>query len=189
MPRLTPPTRDDIEKADRDLSDEMQAAMGQHESGVAFTRADGALLGPFVALLRFPQFGRPAWQFTELFMGAHTLPNAVREIAILVVGSHFDARFELYSHESLAKAAALSARQVAAVAAGERPDGLTEPQETAWLVARRLVDGGQLPEMTYQSALNTFGPDGMAELIYLVGSYLVVAVLINGYGLTEPDTA
>ncbi|HTX12150.1 MAG TPA: hypothetical protein VME22_26275 [Solirubrobacteraceae bacterium] len=187
MPRLTPP-RNDIKHTDRDLFDEMQAAMGQHESGVAFTQADGALLGPFVALLRFPQFGRPAWQFTKLFMGAHTLPNAVREIAILAVGSRLDARFELYSHQTLAKAAGLSDRQVAALAAGERPDGLLEPQETAWLVARRLVDGGQLPETTYQAALKAFGPDGTAELIYLIGSYLVMAVLINGYGLTEPDT-
>jgi hypothetical protein len=72
-------------------------------------------------MLHVPQFGRGAWEYTKLFLRSYTLPEPVRQVAILVVGAHMDARFEFYSHGIVAEASGLSGAQVAELAAGQRP--------------------------------------------------------------------
>ena len=65
-------------------------------------RADGALIGPFPPMLRFPQFGGPVWAFTKALIEHAALPKPVREVAILATGAHFGSRYEPYAHERVA---------------------------------------------------------------------------------------
>jgi 4-carboxymuconolactone decarboxylase len=187
MARLNPLPPDELDEAGRLLYGEMAAAMQRHQGEVQATTEDGALLGPFGPMLRFPQFGRGAWDYTKLFMAPHTLPESVRQVAILVVASRMGAGFELYSHEIAARDAGLTASQIAALAAGERPSDLDQEQETSYLVALTLVEGRQLPKSTYEAAVAAFAEAGVAELVFLVGSYVLLAIIINGYDLPVPD--
>ncbi len=171
------------------LHNEMASAMQQNQPGVVLQAADGALTGPFIPMLHFPQFGRGLWEGSKIFLKPCTLPDPVRQVAILAVGAHMDARFEIYSHEIVAEAAGLSPQAVAALAAGERPAALSDDQAIAFDVARALVGGRQLPGSTYRLAVAAFGEGGAAELIFLVGSYLLLAVIINGYDLAVPEAA
>ena len=114
------------------------------------------------------------------------LPKLAKEVAILVTGAAFDARFELYAHERVAKQAGLSDAKIAAVAAGQRPADLTEEEQAAYDVAAALTAGKQLPESTYQRALKVFGEDQTAELIYLVAGYGLISMLLNAYDVSVP---
>ena len=49
-----------------------------------------------------------------------------------------------------------------------------------------LTRGGQLPEATYRAALAAFGEHGLAELVYLIGSYCTISVLLNAYDVSVP---
>ena len=137
-------------------------------------------------MLHFPQFGQPAWTYTKALIENSTLPKAAHEVAILVTGARFDSRYELYAHERVAEAAGLSAAKIAAVAAGQRPADLTEEEAAAYDVAAALAGGRQLPQSTYARAVAAFGKEGTAELVYLVGGYCLVSVLLNAYDVSVP---
>ena len=55
-------------------------------------------------------------------------------------------------------------------------------------VTSALVSGSVLPELVYRQAVKTFGEDSTAELIYLVGLYCLVSVILNGFDVPVPES-
>jgi len=170
----------------RPLHDEMNAYVGEHLKGFVSHRSDGALVGPFAPMLRFPDFGRAAWTYTKALIDHARLPKAAHEVAILATGAAFNSRYELYAHERVGEAAGLSRDKVATIAAGQRPANLTEEEAAAYDVAVTLAGGRQLPASTYDRAMRAFGEEQTAELIYLVGGYCLVSLLLNAYDVSVP---
>ncbi len=170
----------------RPLHDEMNAYITEHLKGFVSHRVDGALVGPFAPMLRFPAFGRAAWTYTKALIDNATLPKAAHEVAILATGAVFNSRYELYAHERVGEAAGLSPEKVATIAAGQRPADLTEEEQAAYDVAVTLAGGRQLPASTYNRAVRAFGEDRTAELVYLVGGYCLVSLLLNAYDMSVP---
>jgi 4-carboxymuconolactone decarboxylase len=186
MLRLPPIPPSAMSADRRALHDEMADAIGTHLHGFVSSRPDGALVGPFSPMLNFPAWGGPAWEFTKSLMDHTTLPKAPHEVAILVTGAAAGARYELYAHERVAAATDLSKGKIATIVAGQRPSDLTVEEAAAYDMAAALSRGGALPEATYQCALDAFGRDGTAELIYLIGCYSLVSVLLNAFDVDVP---
>lgn len=170
----------------RPLHDEMDAYVGEHLKGFVSHRDDGALVGPFAPMLRFPAFGRAAWVYTKALIDNAKLPKPAHEAAILATGAAFNSRYELYAHERVGKAAGLSPEKVATIAAGQRPSDLTEEEAATYDVAVVLAGGRQLPASTYDRAVRAFGEEQAAELIYLIGGYCLVSLLLNAYDMSVP---
>ncbi len=170
----------------RSLHDEMSGYIAEHLKGFVSRRTDGALIGPFAPMLRFPAFGRAAWIYTKALIDNASLPKAAHEVAILATGAAMNSRYELYAHERVGEAAGLSNEKIAAIAAGQRPADLTEKEQAAYDVAATLAGGRQLPASTYGRAVRAFGEDQTAELIYLVGGYCLVSLLLNAYDMSVP---
>ncbi len=170
----------------RALHDEMSDYIAEHLKGFVSKRDDGALVGPFAPMLRFPDFGRAAWTYTKALIDNARLPKAAHEVAILATGAAFDSRYELYAHERVGEAVGLSAEKVATIAAGQRPADLSEEEQSAYDVAVTLAGGRQLPASTYDRAVRAFGEERTAELIYLVGGYCLVSLLLNAYDVSVP---
>ena len=148
----------------------------------------GALLGPLPAYLRAPKiYGH----IMGLIMNLRTLAlsSTVTEIVILVVASHFGAAYPLYAHEYQARAITdLTEAQVEALKAGRTPDGLSDQGLAAYEVARELLEKkGPLSKDRWDSAVNFFGMDGALGLLYYVGVYSAVSVLVNGIDTPVPD--
>lgn len=170
----------------RPLHDEMDGYIAEHLKGFVSHRADGALVGPFAPMLRFPAFGRAAWTYTKVLIDNAKLPKPAHEVAILATGAVFNSRYELYAHERVADGVGLSAEKIATIAAGQRPADLTEEEQAAYDVAVTLAGGRQLPQSTYERAVKAFGEERTAELIYLVGGYCLVSLLLNAYDMSVP---
>ena len=184
--RLPPIPAADLTPAQKPFYDAMNDGIAKRLQGFVSKRADGALVGPFNAMLQFPQFGKPVWDFIVAIGVNSTLPKPVREIAILVVGAQFRSRYEMYAHEHVAETLGLSPEKIATVTTGQRPADLTAAEGIAYDVAYALSRGGQLPEAAYQLAVKQFGRDGMAELAYLIGCYCLVSVTLNAYDVSVP---
>ncbi len=182
--KLLPP--DTLSAEQRPLFDEMVAGIERNLHGFVTKRDDGALAGPFNAMLHFPQFGASTWNVFTSLAKHSTLPKAAHEVAILVTGAQFKSRYEIYAHERVAAQAGLSSEKIATIVAGERPSDLTKEEASAYDVAAVLSRGSQLPETTYQAAVSAFGLDGMAELAYLIGCYCLVSVLLNAFDVSVP---
>ncbi|MFC0406955.1 carboxymuconolactone decarboxylase family protein [Roseomonas elaeocarpi] len=184
--RLAPIPPGQLSPEQRSLDQQLRAGIAEHLKGFVSQRADGALIGPFIPMLHFPEFGAPSWEMITALARGSTLPKPAHEVAILVTGARFRSRYELYAHEKVAERAGLSAAKIATIVAGQRPGDLTPEEAVAYDLASVLTGGGQLPEATFRAAVAAFGERGVAEIVFLIGSYCMVSVMLNAYDVSVP---
>lgn len=185
--------------APADLSDDQKPLYADMKKGIgsdfnAFitiapegTTEAGALMGPWNPWLHEPRIGGAIWELTKAMTMEATLPDTVRQIAILVTGAHFDAAYEIYAHIAVAEKDEIDDTTLATLVSGSRPDGLSKEDGVGYDVAYALVNGGVLPEPVYRLAVSTFGQHGANELIYLVGLYSLVSMTLNGFNVSLPE--
>ncbi|CAN7668802.1 carboxymuconolactone decarboxylase family protein [Caballeronia sp. LjRoot34] len=171
----------------RRLYDDMRAVIASHLNTFRTETSDGALIGPWSAWLHEPDIGGSIWHLAKVMTTHARLPDDARQIAILTVGAHFKAAYELYAHISVAEASGMSDERLSALVAGGRPLDLNEAEGCAYDVAYSLSRGGVLPEPCYARAVKLFEQTGANELIYLVGLYCLVSVTLNGFNVSVPE--
>lgn len=182
---IIPPAQ--LSDAQRPLYEDMRAGIEAKFRGFTVISGDGALLGPWNPWLHQPELGGPVWELTKALSMNPRLPKPVREVAILVTGTHFRSAYEIYAHGCVAEQTGLSDDKLATIVAGQRPPDLTREEGLAYDVASALVGGGVLPELTYRRAVETFGQVETGELCYLVGLYCLVWVILNGFDVPVPE--
>jgi 4-carboxymuconolactone decarboxylase len=178
----------DLSPEQRPLYEDMRSGIAENFQGFKTVAEDGSLMGPWNPWLHAPKFGKPIWELTKALSASPSLPKAVREVAILVTGAKFRSAYALYAHVIAAEKRGLADDKLATIVAGQRPGDLTREEAIAYDVASALVDRGVLPQLSYRQAVQAFGVDSAAELIYLVGFYCLVSVTLNGFDVPVPDT-
>lgn len=184
--RLRPIPPAELDPQLREIHDGIAGLVTDKQSRVTIVDDDGALIGPFAAMLHFPAFGVPALLLQRAVAAEARLDPVVREVAILTVGSAYGARYLLYAHEQTAAEVGLAASQIATLASGGRPDGLTDQQSIAHDVARTLTSGRTLPTSTYDRATDLLGGDGVGELAFLISSYCLIGLVLNCFDVPVP---
>ncbi|MFA6083496.1 carboxymuconolactone decarboxylase family protein [Mucilaginibacter sp.] len=185
--RLPPIKPEQLTAEQRPLYDSISKGIENHLQGFISKLSDGALVGPFNPMIHFPQFGAALWNYNMVMAANSTLPKAVREVAILVVGAKFTSRYEIYAHEKVGLLVGLSENKIATISSGQRPAELSEEEGLGFDVAAVLTKGAQLPDSLYQLAKNKFGEHGLTELVHLIGVYCLVSVLLNAYDVAVPE--
>lgn len=110
----------------------------------------GALVGPFVPLSRAPELMRRLQRVGEHFRwGSCSLPDDVRELAVLMVARHWDQQVEWALHRDLAEGAGVPAEVCDAVSEGRRPALDPALGDAYDVVAELLV---RVPEVVASSA-------------------------------------
>jgi 4-carboxymuconolactone decarboxylase len=184
--RLTPIAPDNLSADQRGLYDDIMTVVEPSFGDVIARRRDGALIGPFNGWLHFPQFGRHAWALNRSLWDHSVLSADIHQLVILVTVAKFGARYAIYGHEYFAERAGLASDKIATVAAGERPNDLAPAEAAAYDMAAALNRGGSLPESTYRAAMAAFGDAGVAEIVFLVGCFSMVAVTLNAFDAPVP---
>lgn len=185
--RLPPILPENLSAPLREVHDGITSLVTEKQGHIAILNEQGALIGPFPAMLHFPQFGVPALLLHRALAAEARLPRTVREVAILTVGAAFGARYEIYAHEITAAEAGLSPSQIATLAAAGSATTLTDEEAIAHDVARVLSAGRTLPASTYVRAVEVLGRDGLGELVFLVAGYALIAVVLNAFDVPVPD--
>ena len=182
---LIPPA--DLNSKQRPLYDDMRRGIQSSFQGFQAVDRNGALIGPWNPWIQFPEFGRPIWDLVKALSRSTFLPKPVREVALLVTGAHFHAGYEIYSHVLVAERRGISEDKISTIIAGQRPHDLTRQEAIAYDLASALVAGSSLPELCYNHAVDAFGHQATAELIFLVGLYCMIAVTLNGFDVPIPQ--
>ncbi|SJZ82587.1 hypothetical protein SAMN02745126_02447 [Enhydrobacter aerosaccus] len=182
---LIPPS--ELSSEQRALYDDMRKGMASNFNAFRNMADDGSLIGPWNAWLHEPIIGAAIWNLTKAMTMQASLPDSVRQIAILVVGAHFRAAYELYAHVAVAEKEGMGPARLSTLVAGNRPDDLSEEEGCAYDVASSLTSGGVLPEPCYARAVALFGQHGANELIYLVGLYCLVSTTLNAFNVPVPE--
>lgn len=171
----------------RPLYDDMRKGIASNFNAFKVESPDGALMGPWNPWLHEPRMGKAIWDLTLAMTAEASLPDNVRQIAILVVGARFDAAYELYAHIAVAEREGMPLQRLATLVADVKPAGLSAEESVAYDFAYALVRGGVLPEPVYRLGVQTFGQHGTNELIYLVGLYSLVSTTLNGFNVPVPE--
>lgn len=185
--RTPPIPREQLPAGIRYVHDEIAGLISRSQSQVNMQDGTGALLGPFPAMLHYPVFGIPALSFIRTLDTHATLNKRVREVAILTVAAAYGARFELYAHQIMAAAVGLPDDIIASLTSGCEPQGLDEWEAMAHTIARALTGGQVVPGSAYDRSVTLFGKDGVAELFFLIGSYTLIAMILNGFDVPAPE--
>ncbi|MDQ7910450.1 carboxymuconolactone decarboxylase family protein [Phytohabitans sp. ZYX-F-186] len=138
--------------------------------------AEGRLQGPPAVWILSPTFGHALQKIGGAVRFGSRLPARACEIAILLVGHHHRSAFELYAHERAGAAAGLTEADLAALAEGKEPAGMSDVEACAFRTTRRILDRGTLDDGEFRDAAGILGEAGLFELVTIVGYYTMVAL-------------
>ncbi len=145
----------------------------------ALTRDDGALLGPFNALLLSPGLGGALQELGAAVRYRTDLTARTRELAILTVAAHWSSVFERDAHESVGRAVGLTEREIDDLRAGVVP-ALDDPHERACAhLVRAMVTDRDVDDRAWQTWAETIGERTVFELTTLVGYYATLALQLR----------
>jgi 4-carboxymuconolactone decarboxylase len=184
IPKLPPSALDDEQ---RSLYDAI--AGGRRAHGRQLFRLvdeEGRLEGPFNAFLLQPRLGAALQALGSSVRYDTGFDDRCREIAILVVATHWRSDFEWYAHEAVGRSVGLGDAELAAVRDGRHAALAGREAVVARTVAALLIRG-DLDDAQFLDAVEHLGTEGLFELLTLVGYYSTLALQLRVFRVPAPD--
>ena len=135
--------------------------------------------GPFNVMLRAPVMGDLAQELGAQVRFNSNLPAPLREMAILMTARHWTAQYEWQAHKTAALSAGLNPAIVDAIAAGQRPTAMQANEAALHRFCSELLERKRVGDDTFAAATAAFGEQGVAEIIFTLGYYSMVSMLLN----------
>ena len=154
--------------------------------------ADGEIGGPFDGWGRSPSSGRRAWQLGGTIRFRSTIDRRYVELAILMTGHQWQAQYEWWAHEPMAREAGLPEDVIQAIKAGVEPsftDDSDEGDRICWRFCRTLIDREKVDDALYAATVERFGESGVQDLIFACGFYTLVSMTLNTFEVQLPEGA
>jgi 4-carboxymuconolactone decarboxylase len=104
-------------------------------------------------------------------------PRKLKEIAIMLTARYWGGQYVWYSHRQQALDAGLSPAFIAALAAGERPAGMSADEATTYDFVTQLLTTRQASDTNFQAMAALVGERGIVELVALMGQYTGLTML------------
>lgn len=154
-------------------------------TGSPLTAEDG-LRGPFNALRYSPIIGDAVQRVGEAVRFEGTLPPQLRELAILTVAAEWQANFEWWAHERVAREVGLDGSIIEGVKAGILPDSAAPTERMIHEFAREVIEQHRVADERYAAAVAMFDEEAVVELVLLLGYYTLVAMTLNIFAVAVP---
>jgi len=146
-----------------------------------------AMGGPFNVMLRSPTMGDLAQELGAQIRFNSSLPAPLREMAILMSARHWTTHYEWNAHKAVALTAGLDPAIVAAIAARERPRQLSAAEAALYDFCSELLTAKRVGDNTFAAAKAALGEQGVTEVIFALGYYGLVSMLLNVDEYPLPD--
>ena len=155
-------------------------------SGFQGETAAGKLIGPFNPYLYSTGITPGFLKWMEADGKYTSLGKRVHEVVILSVGAVWQSPYELYAHSAVARSVGLPEAAIQALVRDEPSDELTPEEQVARRFARELSSERRVGDALYREAEAVFGRQGLVDLVYLVGMYLLTCALLNAFEIPAP---
>ena len=184
--RLQPLKKVDLVGEQAELFDALVGkSVGRGESFVLDEQ--GAVRGPFAALLRHPASGRPLQEMAAVLRFAGLLTDAAREAVILVVAAHWRDEHEWWMHEAIGRRAGMTDEQLAAIHDGT-PATFTDPlSQAAHDAAYAIVNRNDLTDVEYENVQRVLGDERLVEVTVIVGYYGLLSMQLRVFRVPGPQ--
>lgn len=182
-PRLEPLAADQWGTAGKELLRGRLAVADKYLSGQPDAPPMPGILGLFG---HHPSLGANWLAFSGGLIENPVLDPADRELLILRVSWRTQCRYGWAQHVSLAEKSGLTPLHLAAVTGDADAEVWSECQSDMLTATDQMVENYRIDDATWQRLARHFDEQQLLELLFVVGSYLCLAVVLNSVGL-EPD--
>lgn len=146
----------------------------------------GALIAPFVPLLRSPELMAHAQRMGEYLRYRSAIGLRLSELAILITAHAWSQPVEWAIHAPIAMREGISADTIAAIEQGQRPSTLADDEAVVYDLSIELQRERAVSDATWQRAIERFGEHGTVDLIGINGYYTLLAMVMNAARTTVP---
>ncbi|RJF95053.1 carboxymuconolactone decarboxylase family protein [Noviherbaspirillum saxi] len=148
----------------------------------------GALISPFIPLLRSPELMAHAQRMGEYLRYRSALDLRLSELAILITARQWSQRVEWAIHAPIAEREGVAAETIAAIAEGRLPKGLREDEAILYAFSMELHQNRSVSDTTWADAMRLFGEQGVVDLIGINGYYTFLSMVMNAARTEVPPS-
>jgi 4-carboxymuconolactone decarboxylase len=149
----------------------------------------GALVSPFVPLLRSPELMTHAGRMGEYLRYRSAIGQRLSELAILLTARAWSQPVEWAIHAPIARKEGFSAEAVQAIAKSQRPNDLREDETVVYDFCTELHTRKAVSDATWAAAMQRFGEQGVVDLIGINGYYTMLSMVMNAARTPAPVTS
>ena len=185
LPLLDPNTLKGEQKSLYNLLDSTMISWAK-ESGFKGTTDDGKLIGPFNPDLYGVGITPAFIQFLQAESKTTSLDKRLREVVILSTVAVWKSSYALYCHAIVAKNVGIPEDAIAELVAGNGSEQLLPKEKVAQKFAHQLSKEHKVNADLYREAEAAFGQQGLVDMLYLIGIYLLTAAVLNAFEIPQP---
>ena len=192
-PRLKPAIPPHLDSAQQKLYDNIVDTRIKVVGREALFDENGGLRGPWNPEVTSPALGQHLERLATAVRTENSLEARLYEIAILVVGVHWQAQFEWFAHEKIARKAGVAEAAfplMKAAVPAEKLEGILQSDEVAvYKLALELMATKRVSAATYAETKAALGGDDkkMVDLCMTMGCYSAVSKLLNMFEVALPQ--
>lgn len=149
----------------------------------------GALISPFVPLLRSPELMDHAQRMGEYLRYRSAIGQRLSELAILVAARQWTQQVEWAIHVPIALREGITPATVEAIAQGQRPADMRDDEALVHDFCVALHQKQVIPDSLWQRAVQRFGEQGVVDLIGVNGYYTFLAMVMNAACTAVPASS
>jgi 4-carboxymuconolactone decarboxylase len=148
----------------------------------------GALVSPFVPLLRSPELMGHAQRMGEYLRYRSAIGQRLSELAILITARQWSQQVEWAIHAPIAESVGVDPATIAAIAEGRRPASMAEDERAVYDFCTELHRQQGVCDETWAAAVGLFGEHGVVDLIGINGCYTFLSMVMNAARAPAPPT-
>lgn len=183
MTKITGITYDQADEPQRELWDSL---VGSRGGALNLVGPDGALVGPFNAMVTSPGIGARMAELGAAIRFGNSVESRLLELAITTVGAYWKAEFEFWAHGRLALEAGIDQSVVDALAAGTAPRFDKPDEAVVHRFASSMVATGRVDDETFAATRDLLGEQGVVDLLAAVGYYCLISFTLNALDVPLP---
>lgn len=146
-----------------------------------------ALVSPFVPMLRSPELMTHAQRMGEYLRYRSALGLRLSEWVILIVAQHWGQPVEWAIHCPIALNEGVSEKAIESLAQGRYPEDMSDDERLLYHFSTELLKERCVSDVTWQRAIQSFGEQGVMDLIGLNGYYSMLAMTMNACRTAVPN--
>ena len=167
QPRLGPVPPEAYDTAQQQAAKDFAAARNQPP------------FGPFAMMMRSPELMTSARSMGDYLRYHSAIGNTLSEFVILITARAWSQDYEWNVHAPIAAQQGIAQAKIEALAAGRRPDGMSDDEAICYDFTTELQRDHQVSDATYARALKRWGEKGVVDLAGISGYYAFLSIEMN----------
>jgi len=144
-------------------------------------------LNIFTTLVRHPKLFKRWMVFGGHVLSRSSLPPRERELLILRTGHRCRSGYEFHQHTRIGLASGLTPQEIDQL---QQPTGQWSPRDAALIqAADELHDDQMISDATWQALRETWNDKQLIDLLFTVGQYTLVSMVLNTLGVQIESSA